>query len=118
MRSAFPTSTLRECIEIRKKLLPADHWLLPNTASNLGEAIAGQGGFSEAEPMLLDAFETLRIRADAIPATHRQARIREAVQRIITLYQTWHVAEPGKGYDAKAAEWRAKLLKEELEEQK
>ena len=28
---------------------------------------------------------------------------------LIQLYDYWHVAEPGKGYDAKAAEWRAKL---------
>ncbi len=25
------------------------------------------------------------------------------------LYAAWHEAEPDKGYDAKAAEWRAKL---------
>ena len=25
------------------------------------------------------------------------------------LYDTWHEAEPGAGYDAQAAEWRAKV---------
>ena len=36
-----------------------------------------------------------------------------AVSDLATLYDAWHAAEPGKGYDAKAAEWRAK--REELE---
>ncbi len=30
---------------------------------------------------------------------------------VLSLYESWHAAEPGKGYDAKAAEWRAKLPK-------
>jgi hypothetical protein len=27
---------------------------------------------------------------------------------MVALYEAWHGAEPDKGYDAKAAEWRAK----------
>ncbi len=30
---------------------------------------------------------------------------------VLSLYESWHAAEPGKGYGAKAAEWRAKLPK-------
>jgi hypothetical protein len=30
-------------------------------------------------------------------------------QALIDLYTAWDVAEPGKGYDTKAAEWKAKL---------
>jgi hypothetical protein len=26
------------------------------------------------------------------------------------LYASWHAAEPDKGYDAKSAEWRGKLI--------
>ncbi len=102
-------SMLRECVAIRKNALPADHWLLPNTASTLGEAISGQGEFSEAEPLLLDAFETLESRASAIPPAYSEVRLREAAERITNLYDAWHTAEPGNGYDAKAAEWRGKL---------
>ena len=35
------------------------------------------------------------------------------VQNLAALYDLWHTAEPGEGYDAKAADWRAKL--EELQ---
>jgi len=31
------------------------------------------------------------------------------VDALIELYDAWHAAEPNKGYDAKAAEWRGKL---------
>ena len=34
---------------------------------------------------------------------------RKLIKRVISLYESWHAAEPGKGYDAKAAEWRARL---------
>ena len=31
------------------------------------------------------------------------------IESLIDIYEARHAAEPGKGYDAKAAEWRAKL---------
>ncbi|MBS0189097.1 MAG: hypothetical protein JSS51_13605, partial [Planctomycetes bacterium] len=31
------------------------------------------------------------------------------VQALVDLYTTWDAAEPGKGYDAKASEWKTKL---------
>ncbi len=36
----------------------------------------------------------------------------EALERIVNLYEAWHAAEPDEGYDAKAAEWRAKVEEE------
>ena len=32
-----------------------------------------------------------------------------AIETLIALYDVWHEAEPDNGYDARAAEWRAKL---------
>jgi hypothetical protein len=34
--------------------------------------------------------------------------LQDALKRIVNLYEAWDSAEPGQGYDAKAAEWRAK----------
>ena len=31
------------------------------------------------------------------------------MKELVALYTAWHEAEPGQGYDTKAAEWRAKL---------
>ena len=47
--------------------------------------------------------------AQAIPEPVREQRLREALERIVKLYEAWHEAEPDQGYDQKAAEWRAKL---------
>lgn len=34
---------------------------------------------------------------------------RYALDLAVKLYESWDKAEPGKGYDVKAAEWKAKL---------
>ncbi len=38
-----------------------------------------------------------------------ERRTRQLAEAFIDLYDAWHTAEPGEGYDAQAAEWRAKL---------
>ncbi len=37
----------------------------------------------------------------------------EVVVYLADFYTAWDATEPGKGYDAKAAEWRAKLPADE-----
>ena len=126
-------ASLGECLEIRQEALAEGHWLIFNTMSVLGEALAGQGAdrslaldtarkgqalgariekLREAEPLLLEGYERVISAAETIPAPIRDQRIREALQRIVKLYDARHAAEPDKGYDAKAAEWRAKLPEE------
>ena len=72
----------------------------------------------EAEPLLLEGYEGMKDHPDA-----PDERKREALERIVNLYEAWHAAEPDDegdhGRDAhatkadthatKAAEWRAKL---------
>ncbi len=94
-RDAEPV--LRECLELRRRTLAGDHWLIPNTESNLGAALAGQRRFEEAEPLLVDAYETLRDHARASPARRRQA-----LERVVALYEAW-------GKPDRAAEWRSRL---------
>jgi hypothetical protein len=103
---------LRECLEIRRRALPEGHWLIFNTMSVVGESLAGQAKFAEAEPLLLEGNDKLQENAQAIPEPVREQRLREALERIVEFYDAWHEAEPGKGYDQKAAEWRAKLPEE------
>ena len=62
---------------------------------------------AEAERTLLEAHELLAVR---FGANHK--RTTKTVNQLITLYDAWHAAEPNKGYDKKAAEWRAKLPEE------
>ena len=57
--------------------------------------------FTVAEANLLDAQ---RARGE----THKDTV--GCVQGLVDLYTAWDKAEPGKGYDAKAAQWRAQMV--------
>ncbi len=70
----------------------------------LGDAEGATSQFAEGEATLLEAHELL---AEGFGDDHD--RTTKCITRIITLYQSWHSAEPGKGYDDNAAEWRQKM---------
>jgi len=86
---------LRECLDIRQKYLPG-HWLVGNTQSVLGECLAAQRRFDEAEQLLLDGYQAMSVQ----PAPPR--RKREAVERIVRLYDEWRRTE-------EVERWRSKL---------
>ncbi len=52
-------------------------------------------------------FEAHTIFAEVRGPDHKDTL--ECVRGLIDLSDSWQAAEPNKGYDAKAAEWRAKL---------
>jgi tetratricopeptide (TPR) repeat protein len=88
---------LRGCLALREKALPQGDWLLADTRSRLGAAMAGEGKHAQAEPLLLDAHAALS--DDRLcPADNR----RQAIQRIIQLYEAW-------GKPDQAAAWRPRL---------
>jgi len=70
----------------------------------LGKARAGIAQFTTAEANLLEAHplfvKTLGLNRKSTRACN---------EALIDLYTKWNIAEPGKGFDAKAAEWRGKL---------
>jgi len=91
----------RECLRIRlAAATDSKWWAIADTKSALGGALVGLGRFDEAEPLLLEGFQGLVDAPDAWPA-----RKREALTRIILLYEEWN--KP-----AQAAQWRAKLKAE------
>ncbi len=65
----------------------------------------------EAEPALVESGGWLTRNADRIPQQVRAERLRQALERVVKLYEFWHAAEPDAGYEAKAAEWRTELEK-------
>ena len=65
--------------------------------------LAGQR-FAKAEPLLLALHEQIVGNSDESPS-----KTQASVERLAKFYESWHVAEPGNDYDAKAAEWRANL---------
>jgi hypothetical protein len=88
---------LRECLTIREKKLP-DDWVLFNTKSMLGGALAGQKKFQEAEPLLVKGYSGMKARAAQIPPA-AQPRPAEAIRRLVDLYTTWERTD-------EAAKWK------------
>ncbi len=88
---------LRRAVSIREKALPADHWLLANVRSILGEALTAQRKFDEAESMLLEAYEKID------PPEPWGRRKKAALERIIGLYEAW-------GKTKQADTWRKRLV--------
>ncbi|MBI1850675.1 MAG: serine/threonine protein kinase [Planctomycetes bacterium] len=115
---------LRECLAIRTHLFPDGHaqqWLNYNTMSLLGESLVVEASdptmpadarvvkLREAEPLLVNAFTKLDGDPDVpSPAQVGADRKREALERVVKLYEALEQAEPGKGHDADAERWRAK----------
>jgi tetratricopeptide (TPR) repeat protein len=94
-RPAEAEPVLRETLDLRVKELP-DHWWRRSAESLLGEALSAQGKYAEAEPLLLSGYERME------PLPENLARKREALERVVRLYEAW-------GKPDKAAEWKAKL---------
>jgi pentatricopeptide repeat protein len=93
---------LRECLAIREREAP-ESWITFNTKSMLGEALLGRGKVEEAELLLLEGYRGMKQREQEIPPGG-EMRIREAVERLVALYEALEKPEA-------AAQWQ-KLLGE------
>jgi eukaryotic-like serine/threonine-protein kinase len=62
--------------------LPREHFLSALARSALGECLATQKRFAEAEPLLLDSYQTLKKSQGATNPPTQIAR-----QRLVTLYE-------------------------------
>ena len=71
---------------------------------DLGNARVGLGKFHDAEKNLLEARSIMQ--GLNRPLDKRNGK---CVTALTALYSAWNKAEPGKGYDTKAAEWKKKL---------
>jgi hypothetical protein len=69
--------------------------------SGLGRALAAQGKFVEAEPLVVRAFQELRTNERKLIIGGAE-KVREAHDAIIALYRAW-------GKPEKVVEWKAKL---------
>ncbi|MBX3394157.1 MAG: serine/threonine protein kinase [Phycisphaerae bacterium] len=137
--SAAAVPMLDECAAIRRAAWPDGHeraWLVYNAISLLGEAYLGEVGvfaiesggnsksepsksgktgdptpaFNRAEPLLLSAWEYLRSNTD-VPSEKqiKDIRRREALARVVLLYDAWSAAQPTADRMATAAMWRDRL---------
>jgi hypothetical protein len=98
---------------VRKAFTGGNARRLADFLMSLGRARMGVGydaeRFALAEANFLEAHMIYLEAKDRGP-THKDTL--ECVQALVDLYAAWDTAEPGKGYDTKAAEWRGKLPSE------
>jgi serine/threonine-protein kinase len=74
--AASAEALLREALGIRTAALGGSHWLVAETESMLGEALAAQGRHAEAQPLLVGAYERLVAQRGAADRYTREARAR------------------------------------------
>jgi tetratricopeptide (TPR) repeat protein len=83
-KSGEAEETLREAVRLRNENLPKEDFISALTAGALGEVLASQKRFVEAESLLLDSYENLKI-SQAV----ENPRTLLAKNRLITLYTAW-----------------------------
>ncbi|MHC4695999.1 MAG: tetratricopeptide repeat protein [Planctomycetota bacterium] len=95
---------VREAVDRGRSVLGETNWLLGNFLGKHGFALTSLGRYAEAEKATLEGHGILVPR---LGDEHEQTL--RVVRYLVDLYERWHTTEPGKGYDAKATVWRAKL---------
>jgi tetratricopeptide (TPR) repeat protein len=103
-KPAEAESLARESVAMFERTNGKDFWLTGNARMTLGSTLTHLNRFAEAEPELVEAQRVLST-AQGVPT----GWYKKCVGALVALYESWDKAEPGKGYDAKAAEWKAKL---------
>ncbi len=94
----------REALEKRRRVLGEEHPDTLLSLYNLISLLIKLERFAEAAPM---AEECVRGNAHHFGPAHNETR--DAITLAVTLYESWDEADPGKGHDAKAAAWKARL---------
>jgi len=94
----------REAIPGFVRVKGKDNSLTGDARMGLARGLIEQKRFGEAEPEIIEA-ERIFSAPQGIPPD----RYKPCVESLVTLYEAWDKAEPGKGYDAKAAEWKEKF---------
>jgi serine/threonine protein kinase len=88
----------------RDSFTGGDAYRFAKLKTTMGMSRAALGQFSAAESSLLEADGILVSTPGPNPKD-----LRDCTEALVRLYTAWNTAEPGKGHDAKAAEWSKKL---------
>jgi hypothetical protein len=92
---AAAEAILRECLAVNRARHP-DGRATASLSCLLGQALLGQRKYTDAEPLLLAAYQALRHEAETAPEC--RADLAEVVERLVQLYQAWDKKD-------KADEW-------------
>jgi len=100
-----------EAVETGRRVLGEEQWHVGNFLGKRGRALEELGRYAEAAEAMQEGHAIL---VAALGDGHEQTQ--RIVGYIAALYDVWHEAEPGEGYDARAGEWRARLIESESTE--
>ena len=84
---------LREAVRIRTESLPKEHFWVALANGALGECLTIEKRFTDAEPLLLSSYESLKNSQGA-----NNPRTGIALQRLIALYEAWGKPEQAAHY--------------------
>lgn len=102
--TAEAAAILSDVVERARNVLPETHLKIAAYLTNYGGTLGELGEYQRSENALLEAESMYSSQVD--PAHVDLIEVRSG---LVSLYTTWHAAEPGQGYDIKAAHWRARL---------
>ncbi len=91
---------LREALRAYDRQM-ADDWRRFEIQGQLGKALAAQGKFDEAEPLILGGHEGLMARRGRVTVDAR-ARLPESKRRVVALYESW-------GKPEQVSRWKSRL---------
>ncbi len=91
-------------VAMNRRMLPPDHLHILLSELHRARALAHLSRFTEAEAVFLECAPKLLDRPDA-----RESQKQRALDGLVRLYEAWHIAEPYRGHDQKAAEWRERF---------
>ncbi len=103
---AVAEATLRESLTVWEEVAP-DDWRTAHTKSLLGQALIVQGKYADAEPHLLAGYTRMKEREKANPK--RDARLAEAIDRLIELYTATDRPREVRSWLAERARYRETL---------
>ena len=91
----------RISVALREEKMP-DDWSTFNMQSVLGATLFGQQKYAEAEPLMLCGYEGMKQREAKVRLRNGEPRLREALQRLVQLYEATNRHE-------QAADWKKRL---------
>ena len=94
----------REALAICTSSLPAAHAQTADNCVGLARVLLKRGRFAEAAQLLTATHDNYTQTPSAPPPP-----MRLVLECLAEVHNAWHEAEPDKGHNAKAAEWRTKL---------
>lgn len=94
-RLARGESYLREALRLRSLGKPQTAYTMSDLNAYLGECLTAQKRFEEAEPFLIESYDSLK--GKQVPHSYR---LRQAQRRLSVLYERWGKPEMAARYDS------------------